>query len=840
MFPIQAIKPAFRALGRTPIITLIAVVSLAFGIGANSAIFSLFHQILMQPLPVESPEELVNLKAPGPKSGYTSCNDAGGCDEILSYPMFLDLERASGEVLRHLVAHRSFGANLGYNGQTLSGSGSQVSGSYFPALGLAPALGRLIGPTDDDVIGQLPVAVLSHEYWSSRFGRDPSVLDETLLVNGQPLTIVGVAPEGFRGTTLGQNPEIFVPITLRPLLDPTFEQMQNRQGYWVYSFGRLKPGVSMERAELALNQTYSSILAEVEVPLQEGMSEQTLERFRAKQLVLAEGTRGQSGVRGESKTALLLLFSVAGVVLLIACANVANLLLARSASRSGEIAVRMSMGASRPRLIRQLLAEACALALLGGVAGLAVAYWTLSLLRRMLPPEAVEILRFGLDWEVAAFAAVLSLGTGVLFGLFPAFQATNMELSTALRRQAGQGGHGAGSRGASRFRVSLVTAQIALSTALLVSAGLFTRSLVNVGRIDLGVEVDSLVTFGIAPVNNGYEPDESLALFVRAEEELSALPGVEGVTAALVPLLAGSNWGSNVTVEGFETDLDTDTNSRYNEVGPGYFHTVGIPLLAGREFTAADIQDRPKVVIVNETFAEKFDLGREAVGKRMTVGGGQDAELDMEIVGLVKDAKYSNVKDEIPPLFFTPYRQDEELGFINFYVRTGMDPSSLMPTLRESMRRLDPNLPVDDMKTMPQQVRESVFLDRFLTTLSAAFALLATVLAAVGLYGVLAYTVAQRRREFGVRMALGANGASVSALVLRQLGKMAIIGGVLGVAGAIGVGTLARSQLYGVEGYDPFVLSASVLLLSTIALAAGLVPARRAATVDPMTVLRDE
>ena len=385
-----------------------------------------------------------------------------------------------------------------------------------------------------------------------------------------------------------------------------------------------------------------------------------------------------------------------------------------------------------------------------------------------------------------------------------------------------------------------MTLQIALSTALLVSAGLFTQSLRNVSRVDLGLDVDSLVTFAIAPVNNGYEPSESMALFIRAEEELSALPGVESVTAGLVPLIAGSNWGSSLTVEGFDAGPDTDTNSRFNSVGPGYFHTVGIPLLAGREFTASDITDRPKVAIVNETFVEKFGLGRDAIGKRFARSTGDAAELDTEIVGVVKDAKYSSVKDEIPPLFFTPYRQDNEFGFINFYVRTGMDPSALMPTLREVMRGLDPNLPVEEMKTMPQQIRENVFLDRFLTTLSAAFAILATILAAVGLYGVLAYTVTQRRREFGVRMALGANGRTVSGLVMRQLGKMAAIGGALGVIAAIGVGTVAQSQLYDVKGWDPVVLVTSVVLLTLIALSAGLVPARRAATVDPMKVLRDE
>jgi len=829
------LKLALRTLWKTPFVTLIAILSLALGIGANSAIFSLFDQLLLRSLPVPEPERLVNLGAPGPKPGSQSCNNAGDCDEVFSYPMFRDLEREQS-VFTGIAAHRTFGANLAFEGQTSSSQGMLVSGSYFPTLGLRPALGRLLDPGDDRVVGESRVVVLSHDAWRNRFGEDPNVLNDTLVVNGQPLTVVGVAPEGFRGTTLGSRPEVFVPITLRGLMAPGFDGFENRLNYWAYLFARLRPGVSLEEAKTALNGPYHAIVNEVEEPLQHGLSESRMEEFRDKEVTVEPGWRGQSSIHREARTPLLLLFAVAGVVLLIACANITNLLLARSATRAGEMAVRLSVGASRSKLITQLLSEACLLALFGAVAGIAAARGTLLLIGSLLPPEAAQTLELTLNLNVVVFAAVLALGTGLLFGLFPALHSTRPDLASMLKGQADQP---SGSRGAARFRASLVTAQIALSMALLVSAGLFIKSLVNISRIDLGLEVDHLVTFAISPELNGYEPEQSRNLFVRAEEELAALPGVSAVTASLVPLLAGSNWGSDVSVEGFEWSPGVDANARFNEIGPGYFRTLGIPLVTGREFTEADVPGTPKVAIVNEAFAEKFGLGRDAVGKRMAVGTG-DVELDTEIVGLVEDAKYSEVKGEVPPLFFTPYRQDERLGFINFYVRTDLPPEGLLPSISGVVAQLDPNLPVEDLKTMPRQVRENVFLDRFLATLSVSFAVLATLLAAIGLYGVLAFMVVQRTREIGLRMALGADGGRVRRMVLAQVGRLTLVGGVIGLLMALGLGTVARSLLFGLEGHDPVVFAVATVLLAMVALAAGFVPALRASRIDPMGALRYE
>lgn len=825
---------ALRTLLRSPFVTAIAAVSLALGIGANAAIFSMFDQIMFRPLPVRDPGRLVNLSNPGPKPGSQSCNTAGGCDEVFSFPMYRDLRDAKQDVFTGVAAHRAFGANLAYRGQTMGGEGMMVSGNYFQVLGLQPALGRLIGPDDDRDVGANFIAVLSHDYWTVHFGADPGVLNSTIVVNGQSMTVIGVTPDGFEGTTIGERPQVYVPITMRGLMSPGFNGFENRRVYWMYLFARLEPGVSMAQASTAINGIYHPIIKEVEAPLQQGMSDKTMASFVAKELVLKDGQRGQSSVQKEARTPLIMLLAVTGIVLLIACANIANLLLARGANRSLEMAVRLSLGAGRRQLLGQLLTESTMLALLGGVASLLVAKWTLGAIVSMLPADAASTIPFTVSSRVVVFAAILSIGTGILFGIFPALHSTRPDLITAIRANTGQP---SGARSASRFRTALVTAQIALSMTLLTTAGLFVHSLLNVSRVDLGVKLDHVLTFGISPELNGYEPARSAVLFGRVEEELRALPGVTGVTAALVPLLSGDNWGNNVRVEGFQSGPDIDSNSRFNEVGPLYFRTFGVPILSGREFSGGDIAGRPKVAIVNETFAKKFNLGRDAVGKHMSMGG---KDLDIEIVGLVKDAKYSQVKDAVPPVFFIPYKQDTTRGEMTFYVRTAQDPALLLKTIPSVIARLDPNLPVGELRTMPQQVKENVFLDRMISTLTAAFALLATILAAVGLYGVLAYTVAQRTREIGVRMALGADRARVRRMVLRQVARMTLIGGVIGVAAALGLGKLARSILFGVTGTDPLTVVVSMLLLSLVALIAGGIPAMRASRVDPMQALRYE
>nr|MBA3296425.1 ABC transporter permease [Acidobacteriota bacterium] len=457
------LKLALRTLFRAKFVTGVAILSLALGIGANAAIFSIFNQMLLSPLPVNQPRELVNLEAPGPKNGSQSCNQAGGCDAVFSYPMFRDLERMQ-TVFAGVAAHRLFGANLSFGGQTLSGNGVLVSGNYFPVLAVQPALGRLLNSSDDQKTGESAVVVLSYAYWTSRFGQKPDVLNQQMIVNGQSLTIVGVAPRGFDGTTLGAKPEVFVPITLRALVEPGFTQFANRRSYWAYVFARLAPGVSIEQARNGMNVLYRGIINDVEAPLQRGLSEQTMKRFREKPLAVVPGYQGQSSVRGEAGTPIKLLMAVTGLVLIIACANIANLLLARAGKRSGEMAVRLSIGANRGQLIRQLLVESLILAVLGGVAGLIVAQWTLHLIASILPPEASSTFKAELDPLVLLFAGAVTIGTGFLFGLFPALHSTRPDLIASLKGQAGQP---SGARAAARFRVVLATTQIALSMALL-------------------------------------------------------------------------------------------------------------------------------------------------------------------------------------------------------------------------------------------------------------------------------------------------------------------------------------------------------------------------------------
>ena len=825
---------ALRTLMRTPFVTLVTVLSLALGIGANAAIFSFFDQILLRALPVRDAGQLVNLSAPGPKPGSQSCSGSGGCEDVFSYPMYRDLEK-SQDVLVGLAAHRTFGANLAYKGNTSSAQGSLVSGSYFPVLGLRPAAGRLLTPEDDRTIGSHFVAVLAYSYWETQHGLNPAIVGDVITINGQSMTVIGVAPKGFEGTTLGDRPRVFVPISMRGLMSPGFRGFENRRSYWVYVFGRLKPDVSIERARVALNGLYKPILAEVEAPLQEGMSEQTMTRFKAREIVVSEGERGQSSIHLEATTPLLMLFSITGIVLLIACANVANLLLARGANRAMEMAVRLSLGAGRGQLLGQLLTEAIMLALFGGLASLLVAKWTVGLINSFLPMDAAGVFAFSMDVRMLLFAALLSLGTGIIFGLFPALHSTRPDLIGMIRANTGQ----SGARSSVRFRTTLVTVQMGLAMTLLIMASLFVKSLANVSREDLGIRTDNMVTFGVSPILNGYTRPRAMALFQQMEQELAALPGVQSVTAAIIPVLAGSSSGTGVTVEGFPTTADTDINARYNEVGAGFFRTMGATVLAGREFTETDAIGRSKVAIVNEAFAKKFNLGTNPVGKHMATGG-RERPLDMEIVGFVKDAKNSEVRDPVPPMFYTPYRQDSLVGYMQFYVRGTADEGLLMRSIPSVVKRIDANLPIEELKTMEAQVKENVFLDRMISTLSAAFAVLATLLAAIGLYGVLAYTVAQRTREIGVRMALGANAGRVRAMVLKQVGVMTLIGGVAGIVAAIGLSKLASTLLFGMQGTDPLAMTAAALLLGLVALAAGGIPAMKAARVDPIKALRYE
>jgi predicted permease len=827
------LKLAIRTFRKSPFVTIAAVTSLALGIGATAAMFSIFHQVLLRDLPVRAPDRLVNLYATGPKEGRSTCGNLGDCDSAFSYPMFRDLEHQQN-VFSGIAAHVFFVANLSYEGKTEHVLGLAVSGSYFPVLDLRPALGQLFTPADDGVLDEPHAAVLSHDFWRRKFAEDPGVLNRELTINGQRMKIIGIAPDGFRGTSAGYEPQVFVPITMMRMAWPGFNDFEDRTHYWAYLFARLKGGVTIEQASAGINQPYHNIINDVEAPLRP-LSGQPLARFKAKQISLKPGNRGQTDLHDDAKIPLTLLVAVSGFVLLIACLNIANLLLARGAARTGEMAIRLSIGASRGKLIAQLLFESFVLAVLGGVAGLLVAQWTLALLSSLIPPDEA-MLHYDIDGTVLMITAVLTIGTGFLFGLVPAFRSTRPDLHSALKGQSSQSG---GLRTTARFRAVLATVQIGVSMALLILAGLFTKNLFNISRADLGLKPDHVVTFRVSPRLSGYSLNRTLALFESIEDAAGSLPGVTGVTTSNVPLLGGQDWGSRVKVEGFESGPDVEAQSKFTFIGPEYFRTLEIPLIAGREFTRADGAKAQKVAIVNEQFAKKFHLGQNVIGKHLAIQLFEN-ELDTEIIGLARDSKYSHIKGDIPPVVFRPYRQDGELVDIAFYIRTSLDPKQLLKTLPALIAKIDPDLPIEDARTLPEQALQDVTTDRRMSILSALFAVLAAILAAVGLYGVLAYIVAERTKEIGVRIALGAAPARIYTLVLRNVGWMMLIGGTLGIAGAIAAGKFAESLLFNLKGHDPAVLILSTLLLSFIAFGAGWIPARRASRVDPLKALRYE
>jgi predicted permease len=829
------LRYAFRTFKKTPVVSLVAIVSLALGIGANAAIFSVFDQLLLQKLPIQAPDQLVNLTSNGGHAGSNSNNIAGGSASIFSYPMFRDLEKRQ-TAFTGIAAHVASGINLAYKGQTSSGQGMLVSGSYFPVLESVPAAGRLFSPDDDTAPGAHPLAVLSYGYWTSRFNRSASIINEQILVNGVSFTVIGVAPEGFSGTSLGVMPDVFVPISMREAIQQGWKGLADRRSYWVYLFARLKPGFTREQAQAAMNPLYHGIIADVDLPLQKGTSDRYRQQFRDQIMTLYPGARGQSEVLVEASAPLDILLAITGFVLLIACANIANLLLAKAVGRGREISIRLAVGAQRAQLIRQLLTESILLAVAGGLAGLAVSFVTVRLLISFMPPEAVLPLSPEINPRSLLFTLTISLLTGLLFGVFPAFHATKSDLATALKDDAGS----VSSTGAaSRFRKVLVTGQIALSLLLLISAGLFLKSLVNVTRVNLGLRTKGVLTFGLSPDRNQYKPDQIRDFYGRLEESIDAIPGVESITVSRVPLLSDSNWGMNVSVDGFVAGPDTDTNARFNQVGPAFFRTLAVPMVAGREFSVSDGINAPKVAIVSEAFKRKFSPNEEIVGKRMQTGNG--GKNDTEIVGVARDTKYSQVKDPPPALFYRPYRQDKDLGSSNFYVLVrGMPPGELSPAIRSAVAALDPNLPIEEIHTFEKQVEDNIFLDRMITSLAAAFAVLATILAGVGLYGVLAYSVARRTREIGIRLAIGANPGTVRLMVMKEVGILALIGALIGAPGAIALAKFAEPLLYGLKSSDPLVVVAATLLMMAVALGAGYFPARLAMKVAPVTALRYE
>ncbi|HEU4617122.1 MAG TPA: ABC transporter permease [Gammaproteobacteria bacterium] len=824
------VRAALRQLGRRPGFAAAVILMLAVGIGATTAIYTLFDQVLLRPLPVPEPDRLVNLAAPGPKRGATSCSDAGGCDEIFSYPMFRDLE-ARQTVFAGIAAHRDFDADFAYGGRTLAGSGALVSGSYFSVLGLRAALGRLIGPEDEPAIGEAAVAVLGFEHWRTRFGADPGIVGRTIRVNGRSLTVVGVAPEGFAGTTVGRRAQVFVPITLRWLMEPTrARDEQNRRSYWVYLFARLAPNVSPAQAREGINTLYSGIVNEVEAPLQTGMSDEMLAEFRRSRLSLAPGARGQSAIAASAAQPLTLLLGVMGLVLLIVCVNIANLLLVQGAGRAGELAVRASIGAGGRRLAAQLLTEAAVLAAAGGIASVPVAFGVLRGITALLPETLAQGFAIELDRGAVLVTAAASMLTLVVFGVAPALQAARTDPATLIKGQAPQG---VGGRGVARFRSALATAQIAFSLVLLVLAGLFARSLANIFAADPGVDTDALVTFTLSPRRDGYDVERATVVFDRVEAELAAQPGVSSVASSRILLFDGRRWSAGpLTVEGIDREPVTDT--LVNAVSPSFFRTLSIPLLGGRELADSDTPASPPVAVVNETFVRRFGLGPNAIGKRVLAAG----DRAFEIVGIVADTRYRSVKDEVAPQLFIPRAQFRNLDAASFYVRGAVALGTLLETVPRAVAAVDPNLPVARLMTMRAHIDDNVYLDRLVTLLAAAFAALATLLAAIGLYAVLAYGVRQRVRELGLRLALGATPARLRTRVLRDVALLALIGLPAGLAGGLLLGRAAETLLFRISARDPAALAAAVCVLAAVVLAAGFVPARTASRLAPMEALR--
>ncbi|MGH9940720.1 MAG: ABC transporter permease [Blastocatellia bacterium] len=831
---LQDLRYGARMLLKNPGFTLIAALTLALGIGANTAIFSLTDQILLRLLPVEKPEELVVLRSPGPKRGRVSSD--GDDAASFSYPMYKDL-RDRNNAFSGLLARYATSLSVAGNGQTERADGELVSGNYFEVLGVRPALGRVFNQEDDRVPGAHPVVVLSHAYWARRFGADPAILNKTLTVNGALMTVIGVSRAGFQGVQVGQTPDVFIPMMMKARMTPNWNGLDDHQDYWLAIMGRLKPGFSRAQTEEAVRPSYRSILEE-ELPLMRGLNAERRQRFLDKRILLDDGASGRQVLQRDVKKPLLILVGMVGLVLLIACANVANLLLARGAARQREIAVRMALGAGRWRLIRQFLVESLLLSLIGGVVGLIVAAWTINGLVAAIPPSIGLLgLSAELNARLLGFNLALSALTGLLFGVAPAARATRLNLEATLREQ---GSSVSGSLSHVRFRKSLVVSQIVLTTVLLVGAGLFARSLNNLQRLDLGLRADHLITFSIAPELNGYSPQRTIAFFDELRQGIAALPGVRSVSAAEIPILTDSNSSSNVTIEGYQAQEQEDMNVRHNRIGPDYFATMSVPLLSGREFTVSDAAGSPKVAVINETMARRFFANRNPIGSHFAFGAGNRVRPDIQIIGVVKDSKHATAREQARPFAYLPYAQETGLGKITFYARTDQDVASIAPALRREVGRLDNNLPIYELKTLRQQADESLFADRFLTFLSVCFGLLAAALAAIGLYGVMAYTVTRRIREIGIRIALGATQSRVAWLILREVALLALVGLLAGAPLAFVLGRAAESLLFGVKASDPLVFAAASLLLGCVALLGGYLPARRAAKVDPMVALRCE
>ncbi len=831
---LQDVRYGLRMLAKNPGFTFIAILTLALGIGANTAIFSLINQVLLRRLPVRNPSELVVLKSPGPKRGHVWSD--GDDSEIFSYPVYKGLAKNT-TVFDGVLARFQFAASIASHGETERGSGELVSGDYFEVLGVRPALGRVLSPADDDVQGAHPVLVLSHAYWTRHFGGDAGVLNQTILVNNTEMAIVGVAQAGFGGIQVGQTPDIFVPMTMKGQMTPIRSGLDDWNDSFLAILARRKPGVSMEQGQAGINVDYPGLL-EQQVKSFSHASAKERQEFLSKKIVLHPGAQGRTVAQRDSGPALMALFAMVALVLLIACTNVANLQLAKAAARQREFAIRSALGASPGRMMRQLLVESFLCALGGGGLGLVLGIWIMNILTQAVVSEAgVQGITAQVDGSVFGFAAAATAVSALLFGLIPAWRATRTGVSQMLKDQGSTTSAGPGHV---RFRKYLVAGQVAFTLLLLTGGALFSRTLWNLRKQNLGLSTENLITFSLAPQLSGYDAPRTVALIDQLRERLGALPGVLGVGSSQIAVLTGTNMGTNITVEGRQ-EVETDERDvNFDAVSPNYFSTMRIALVSGREFNAGDTGTSTKVAIINEAMAKEFFAKRNPIGAHFALGGGNDVKPNIEIVGVVKNAKEGHVRDADRPYFYQPYSQFGKLFGMSFYVRTKQEPLLIANAVRETVRGADANLPVYDLKTVERVVDEDLFAERVIAGLSAAFGGLAALLAALGIYGVLAYLVVQRTREIGIRVALGAAAGHVRGLVFKEVGWMMLAGALVGLPLAYVLARLSESLLYGVKAGDIPVYAASVGIICLVALAACYIPSRRATRIDPIVALRYE
>ena len=829
----QDLRYAVRLLTRSPGFAAAAIATLALGIGANAAIFALVDRVLLRALPVRDPDALVLLSSPGPRQGHMWSDG----DDTMSFTHVMYRELAAhSTVFSGLLAEYPLEASVAARGETERARGELVSGNYFDVLGVPPALGRVLTADDDRNPNGHPVTVLAHGYWERRFGRDPGILNKVITVNGQSLTVVGVAAPGFSGFQAGRQADLFVPIMMKAGMTPSWDGLEDPKDYWLQLAGRLKPGVSREAAETALQPVFRPMLQAL-VPGIIGWDATRLQEFRNRKLLLLPGALGRTNLKQAFGTPLLSLMGMVALVLLIACSNLAGLLAGRAPRRQREYGIRMAIGASRGQLLRQSTVECLVFSLVGGGLGIAVASWILQALLSTFPPDAeLRQVAAQVDPRVLGFAALLSLGAGILFGVGPAYRAARLDPARTLR---GQGrGNTSASREILRFRGWLVTAQVALTLVLLVTAGLFTRSLRNLGQVEIGLRPDHVLGFSLSPELNGYPPERSAALARRLSESLAAVPGVRGVTAAELGTMTGNDWGTNVRTSAGAEAKDASQVYR-NAVGPDYFSTLGIPLVAGREFRWPDDAAAPLVAVVNESMARQFFPGRTAIGQRLGFGRGK-TDTPVEIVGVVRNSKSSQLSEKERPFVYTPYLQSPDLGSLTFYLRGSGSLDPYAAAIRAEVRRIDPQLPVYDLKPLDVQIEQSLLTERLVFLLSVAFGGLAALLAAIGIYGVLAFSVAQRRQEIGVRMALGADPPAIRRLVMSEVVRFLVVGAAIGLPVAYALGRAVESLLYGVHAADASIFAIGTALLAIVALAAAYPPARRASRTNAIDALRNE